>query len=125
MASMLVGLLGVAPVAFAKNPNPGVRPPYAKAYGLTYGEWSAAWWQWALSLPVGAHPLFDTADCSAGQSGKVFFLGGTFVTTTDPSGTVVGEAERDCREWEPGDETGCFHKAVRRESPAPRALSHP
>ncbi len=25
--------------------NPGVIPPDAKAYGMTYGEWSAKWWQ--------------------------------------------------------------------------------
>ena len=48
------------------------------AYGRTYGEWDAASWQWAFSLPVTSHPLFDTADCSTGQSGPVWFLGGKF-----------------------------------------------
>ncbi len=94
--STLLGLIVAAPLAFAKNPNPGVLPPHSHAFGMTYGEWSAAWWQWAFSLPVDAHPLFDTADCSQGQSGKVFFLGGTFVTTVNPSGTVVGVANRNC-----------------------------
>lgn len=58
--------------------NAAVFPPAAKLFGKTYGEWSAAWWQWCFSLPTGGHPLFDTADCSAGQNGPVWFLGGTF-----------------------------------------------
>ena len=28
--------------------NPSIYPPGTKPYGLTYGEWSAKWWQWAL-----------------------------------------------------------------------------
>jgi hypothetical protein len=84
---MIVGLLGAAPVTFAKNPNPGVIPPQARAHGMTYGEWSAKWWQWAVSLPLNHNPLADTADCSTGQLGSVWFLGGSFVSTA---------AERDC-----------------------------
>ncbi len=51
-------------------------PPNSVVYGRTYADWSAAWHQWADSLPAAHHPLFDTADCSAGQSGPVWFLGG-------------------------------------------------
>ena len=58
--------------------NAAVYPPGASFAGKSYGEWSAAWWQWCFSLPAGGHPLFDTADGSAGQSGPVWFLGGTF-----------------------------------------------
>lgn len=47
-------------------------------FGNTYSHWSAAWRQWADSLPVKKHPLFDTAPCSEGQSGPVWFLGGRF-----------------------------------------------
>src|SRR5947209_6336709 len=37
--------------------NPGVvHPPCSKPYGLTYGEWSAKWWQWVYSIPVGTNP---------------------------------------------------------------------
>ena len=92
VASMMVGLLGVAPVAFAKNPNPGIIPPTAKAYGMTYGEWSAKWWQWAFSLPVDQNPFFDEeGDCSNGangQFGPVWFLTGVI--------NVSGTAVRDC-----------------------------
>lgn len=48
------------------------------AYGRTYGEWSAAWQQWAASIPTSRHPLFDNGDCSTGQTGPVWFLGGKF-----------------------------------------------
>jgi len=47
-------------------------------------------------LPADHHPLFDTADCSEGQTGRVWFLGGTFTALEGPPGTVVGEADRAC-----------------------------
>lgn len=61
----------------------GVIPAKAKFGGQTYGEWSAAWWEWAFSLPAQGHPLFDEtgADAVAGQSGNVWFLGGVFNAT--------------------------------------------
>jgi hypothetical protein len=38
------------------------------------------WWQWALATPTNHNPLLDTtgADCAVGQTGKVWFLAGTF-----------------------------------------------
>ena len=57
--------------------------------------WSARQWQWTFSLPATTHPLFDSADCSQGQSGNVWFLGGTF-STTDSGGVVIGSANRTC-----------------------------
>src|SRR6266481_6380408 len=82
LIATLLLLAGVTPVPadLAANTlkNPKVVPPGSTAYGQTYAQWSEAWFQWAFSLPVTAHPLFDTADCSAGQSGNVWFLGGTF-----------------------------------------------
>jgi hypothetical protein len=51
-------------------------------YGRTYGEWSAAWEQWADSIPTAHHPLFDNGDVSVGQSGPVWFLGGKFCNFT-------------------------------------------
>src|SRR5437867_3706794 len=66
MAVLILSGLMVAPsLAFFPDGNPGVYPPTSPVFGRTYAEWSAAWWQWALSLPVDQHPLFDTADCSA------------------------------------------------------------
>jgi hypothetical protein len=57
--------------------------PQAVAYGSTYSEWSAEWWQWAGSIPAAEHPLFDHADCSQGQAGPVWFLGGKFCAAGD------------------------------------------
>lgn len=63
-------------------------------YGRTYSEWNAAWQQWADSIPTAKHPLFDNGDCSVGQSGPVWFLGGKFVAA---GGTAsFDNIVRDC-----------------------------
>lgn len=62
-----------------------VLTPDSVIYGRTYGDWSAAWQQWALSVPVANHPLFDNGDCSVGQSGPVWFLGGKFCSLNNPN----------------------------------------
>lgn len=90
---IVVGLMaGSVSQAWAGDANPRVFPPQAKAYGMTYGEWSAKWWQWAYSLPADQHPFFDEGgDCSNGangQFGPVWFLTGVF--------SVSGTAVRDC-----------------------------
>lgn len=59
-----------------------ILPPDSNHYGFSYSEWSAKWWQWAISIPTTAHPLFDNADCNTAQSGPVWFLGGSFVSST-------------------------------------------
>jgi len=56
--------------------NPGVIPPNARPFGLTYGQWSARWWQYALSIPTPDNPLIHDDKCGAGQSGPVWFLTG-------------------------------------------------
>jgi len=63
--------------------NPRILPPSSNPYGASYATWTVRWWQWAYSLPVAGHPLFDEtgADCGAGQSGPVWFLGGIFNNT--------------------------------------------
>jgi hypothetical protein len=61
-----------------------VAPAQSNPYGMSYVEWSAAWWQWAFSLPLDHSPLFGTADCSAGQSGHVWFLPGAVVGGATP-----------------------------------------
>jgi len=68
------------------NPNPGVHPPNSKPYGLSYGEWSARWWQWLLQIPAATNPNLDAtgAHCTEGQSGQVWFLAGSFGTLPSP-----------------------------------------
>jgi hypothetical protein len=92
-----LAIVCVATSVSAGNPNSKVAPLRSHPHGLSYAEWSAEHWQWLYSLPVDAHPLFDTADCSAGQSGNVWFLGGTFSTVETGPGVVVGEVDRECR----------------------------
>ncbi len=80
-ALALISLLSVN-VSLAANPNPGILPPDSSPYGLTYAEWSVKWWQWVFSMPANNNPILDTADCTVGQSGPVWFLVGEFAPTT-------------------------------------------
>jgi hypothetical protein len=104
----LIGLVAIglglltAP-AQAASTTPGVLPVGSHAFGHTYGEWSGLWWRWAFQLPVhgpgGAiHQLAapnGNVDCSYGQSGKVWFLAGTF--TIDATTPTPGlNADRRC-----------------------------
>jgi hypothetical protein len=94
-------LPGAVSIAFGEinAPNHGINifPPNSKPYGLTYGEWSAKWWQWVLSTPANVNPIHDTTgqNCAHGQSGPVWFLAGTSGggsvtrTCTIPSGKAI------------------------------------
>ncbi|UPU37854.1 hypothetical protein M1B72_09140 [Geomonas paludis] len=77
-ALALTGIVAATPVCAAE-----VYPRDTVVFGNTYSGWSAAWQQWADSIPAKEHPLFDTADCSTGQSGPVWFLGGRFCVSGD------------------------------------------
>jgi hypothetical protein len=83
------GRPGAAPSVIRKNQS-------VSKTGKTYGEWSAAWWQYVLSIPQSKNPLLDEKgkDCGLGQSARVFFLVGTFTSTVDVNGDVVGTANR-------------------------------
>jgi hypothetical protein len=88
-------LLLTSQVTAGEPADSHVVPVNSNAFGLSYGEWSARLTQWLFSLPVDHHPLFDTADCSTGQTGNVWFLGGTFTLST-VGGVVIGEVTRNC-----------------------------
>ena len=83
-AVLLSLALLAAPAALAQNGNSThkildlVVDPDSVAYGRTFAQWTAAWNQWADSIPTSTHPLFDNGDCSVGQTGDVWFLGGKF-----------------------------------------------
>jgi hypothetical protein len=65
--------------------------------GKTYGEWAAKWWQWAFKSHF-AQFTTGRVDCSAGQSGPVWFLAGSF-----------GESDvRTCRDPIPYGKTLLF-----------------
>jgi hypothetical protein len=104
VVGVAVALLMLSPAAVAQadtNPNPGIVPINSQPGGMTYGQWSAAWWQYAYSLPNSDSPLFDATGghCAVAQpfvaQSKVFFLaaavfGGTQTEScTVPAGTMV------------------------------------
>ena len=74
LRSFLLAIGAVATLLAAAPVQAQVLPPGGTYYGKTYGQWSEAWFQWGLSLPVTHSPYFDTADASEGQSGSVWFL---------------------------------------------------
>jgi len=86
-AIIVLAVASVLPAGAQIKKSFQIVSPTTKAYGKFYPQWEVAWWQWAISIPSDSHPLTDTADCSVGQSGSVWFLGGSFVS---------GSAERNC-----------------------------
>lgn len=64
-------------------------------YGISYAEWTAKWWQWALSIPVENNPVNDPTGKNGGvnQRGPVWFLAGTLGGVVDRHCSVpVGKA---------------------------------
>jgi hypothetical protein len=53
--------------------------PEDKPYGLSYGEWTTKWWEWALSVPIPVNPVLDNTGQYAdkNQQNPVWFLAGT------------------------------------------------
>ena len=101
---LVLAMLGTSPTSTRAGDPQGpkvidkhsvVIDPDSVAYGRTYGEWAAAQWQWAFSIPVANHPLFDNADCSTGQSGPVWFLGSKFCVAGSPN-CSTGTIMRSC-----------------------------
>jgi hypothetical protein len=107
-----------------------VVPTSSSEFGNPYGEWSARWWQWILSIPEAKNPGFDTkgTNCAEGQTGQVWFLAGTFVegavtrSCTIPAGkdlffpilnAIFGQGVGDCTG--PGD---CDPTALRKSAAA-------
>lgn len=98
VAVLSCGLL-VCATATVSAARPSVLPPSARPHGASYAEWSARWWQWALSTPATAMGPFDegTVDCGGNQPNpKVWFLAGPFNasgavdrTCTVPPGTML------------------------------------
>jgi hypothetical protein len=77
--SILVLAIFSFPMAKGNTNNLTIYTPDSHPYGLSYGEWTAKWWQWFTSIPNDAnHPLNDAtgASCARNQAGPVWFLGG-------------------------------------------------
>src|SRR5215210_4141888 len=81
-------MMSPLPISYSSSPtaltnsssNEEIFTTDSTPYGLTYGEWTARWWQWAYSIPRDVHPAYDDSGkyCAEGQSGPVWFLAGTF-----------------------------------------------
>jgi hypothetical protein len=101
VVGLMAGLM-ILPVSTvsARNNNPGVLPPNSHPHGLTYGEWSAKWWQFVFSLPAPNNPLLFDDQCTSGQTGPVWFLTGKLCVAGVPGETcsTTGHlsATRDC-----------------------------
>lgn len=94
---VILGLMVLLPmiVQADEESNPIVVPVDTKYEGLSYGEWSAKWWQWVLSIPADDNPILDKTGkkCDVKQSGNVWFLAGTFGGSANRKCTVpVGKA---------------------------------
>ncbi|MEQ1484413.1 hypothetical protein [Methyloglobulus sp.] len=61
-----------------------------KVYGKTIGNWGHAWWQWAFNFPSAGNPILEdgNVDCSAGQSGEVWYLAGSFGSKAERTCTI-------------------------------------
>lgn len=72
------------PRVIAANANPG---------GLSYGQWSELWWQWAFSVPASTSPLIDETGAWAltnQPAGDTWFLAGVgFTSATDVARTIT------------------------------------
>src|SRR3954469_5930512 len=97
-AALLALAFGAPATAAAAGGDRDVFVPQSQPYGKAYSEWAAAWWTWVVRQPTPVNPLLDTtgANCAQGQSGRVWFLAGTFTNgasitraCTIPTGTSV------------------------------------
>src|SRR5687768_9033242 len=89
MTIIIIGFtyLAINPVLQAQN-TIDVYTIDSRPFNVTYNDWTAKWWQWALSIPSSVNPAGDTTGqyCDQKQDGPVWFLAGTF----------GGPAERTC-----------------------------
>ena len=53
-STVLISLTGLAS---AQNQTIGIFPIDSKPYNMSYPEWSAKWWIWALSIPAEENPV--------------------------------------------------------------------
>ncbi|MGH7849633.1 MAG: hypothetical protein ACREOP_04990 [Thermodesulfobacteriota bacterium] len=118
VAILFIFCIVVTAVTSPADSRAGVVNINTSTKGNTYGEWSGRWWQWLLAIPADVNPNLDEtgADCAEGQSGKVWFLAGTFGevpvvrSCTVPKGTFLffpilnslfGAAVGDCQPSNP------------------------
>jgi hypothetical protein len=122
IVSALAVVLAV-PRAFARDQERPVVPPEVNVFGRTYGEWSATWWQWLLSIPAPTNPTLDPTGqhCDVGQLDLLFFLAGAPTSDavmracTVPSGrrVLVPIITAECSTVEPAPFHGDHERELR------------
>ncbi len=74
---VLIALLATLTPLFARQDQDDfpVYPADSIPFGMTYGDWNAAWIQYGLSIPASINPTLDTTgvNCSVAQSGGPVF----------------------------------------------------
>ncbi len=89
-----LALLPASSVSADDDEQAGIYSPEENVFGMSYGDWSAAWWQYVLSIETGANPVFDTTgiNCDIAQSSApVFFLAGAGAEPVTRTCTVPAE----------------------------------
>jgi hypothetical protein len=77
MLVMLLAVAGQTAVPQTATASIPANVIEVQSYGNTYGELSARWWQWLLSIPAATNPNTG-GDCAQGQYDDVWFLAGAF-----------------------------------------------
>lgn len=74
-----------------------ILPQTARVGGEDYSKLSADWWQYAYSVPQDKSPWLDStgANFAVNQSGKVWYLAGSFSTFDSSTGQGGGPASYD------------------------------
>jgi hypothetical protein len=88
VALSIVVTFTMIPISRADTINPGLYSQDSKPYGLTFPQWSEAWWRWTVSAPDPINPLKDGTgkNCGINQNDpNVWYLTGT------GSGKVIRE----------------------------------
>jgi hypothetical protein len=85
--SIIISALAGAGFLFLTTALPAAAEENATLHGKTIGEWAAGWWQWQEKYYPDVSFGDGPVDCSLGQSGPVWYLGGT----------GGGPAERRCQ----------------------------
>jgi len=101
-----------------------IYPAGSQPFGMAYGDWQVAYWQYVFSIPVSVNPVIDAtgADCSVAQSGgPVFFLNSAFFgapvtrTCAVPAGKalLIPIAAWECSSVEPAPSYGANPQDMR------------
>lgn len=86
--SFIIVFASFITTASAQSGKVDIFPIDSKPYNSTYGQWTANWWKWALSVPQENNPITDQTGkyCGLNQKGPVWFL----------TGTTGGSVVREC-----------------------------